>query len=132
MIVEIPMKQGDVAMVEAIMGTSSSTTHTGKLLNVIFFFLASIAGLVAGYFFFIWRMAMNDQKEARQSLDMSSRGSPPSPPWDIFSGFDEFYESAMSLDIEPEDPEVERAISVGLGLGNDMDDYEEHPLPQII
>ena len=145
------MKQGDVAMVEV---ASSSTTNTEKLLNAGFFFLGSLSGLVVGYFVFKWRMSVNKQ-EVGQSLDMPSSGSHPSPPWDhngkdaenelntthetsemnasILSDEDlmNSYESAMSLDIEPEDPDVERAISIGLGLGHMYED-EEHPQPQII
>ena len=145
--IEIPMKQGDVAMVE-VASSSTSTFFAG------FFFLGSLSGFVVGYFVFKWRMSVNKQ-EVGQSLDMPSSGSHPSPPWDhngkdaendlntthetsemnasIVSDEDlmNSYESAMSLDIEPEDPDVERAISIGLGLGHMYED-EEHPQPQII
>ena len=145
--IEIPMKQGDVAMVE-VASSSTSTFFAG------FFFLGSLSGFVVGYFVFKWRMSVN-KHEVGQSLDMPSSGSHPSPPWDhngkdaendlntthetsemnasIVSDEDlmNSYESAMSLDIEPEDPDVERAISIGLGLGHMYED-EEHPQPQII
>ena len=146
--IEIPMKQGDVAMVKVASSSTKNFFYAG------FFFLGSLSGLVVGYFVFKWRMSVNKQ-EVGQSLDMPSSGSHPSPPWDHNGKDDEnklntthetsemnasilsdedlmnSYESAMSLDIEPEDPDVERAISIGLGLGHMYED-EEHPQPQII